>query len=160
MVIKNIYSSYSVRAELEGWTVRQSYVNLQLWRAAALFVGLNVVGTFAFWARVVTVSGNRRYLRRVPRIVLRLFWRCPLRAFLLQLIAVAAVLLVQAAALWSWRQSSGSGWYLLLWAALLLLASFVWQLRIRSALGVWNGDRIRDLRLIEDRSWRWGFPRY
>ncbi len=160
LVVKHFHNTLSVRAELEGWSVRQSYVSLQLWRLGALFVGLNIVGTFAFWARVITVADGRRYLRRVPRMVLRLFWRRPLAALLLQVAAISGVLFVQAVALWVWRQSSGSAWYLLLWAALLLLAAYVWQLRIQSALAIWNGDLVRDLRLAEDKSWRWRLPRY
>jgi hypothetical protein len=159
LVIKYFHNILSVRAELEGWSVRQSYLSLQLWRLGALFVGLNIVGTFAFWARVITVADGRRYLRRVPRMVVRLFWRRPLAALLLQIVAISIVLVVQAVALVVWRQSSGSAWYLLLWAALLLVASYVWQLRIQSALAVWNGDRVRDLRLAEDRPWRWRLPR-
>lgn len=160
LVIKHFHNTLSVRAELEGWSVRQSYVSLQLWRLGALFIGLNIVGTFAFWVRVITVADGRRYLRRVPRMVLRLFWRRPLAALLLQIVAISVVLVLQATALWFWRQSSGSAWYLLLWAALLLLAAYVWQLRIQSALAVWNGDRVSDLRRTEDRSWRWRLPRY
>jgi len=159
LVIKHFHSTLSVRAELDGWSVRQSYVSLQLWRVGALFIGLNIVGTFAFWARVITVADGRRYLRRVPRMVFRLFWRRPLAALLFQVVAISVVLIVQAAALVVWRQSSGSAWYLLLWAALLLLAAYVWQLRIQSALAVWNGERARDLRLTEDKSWRWRLPR-
>jgi hypothetical protein len=159
LVIKYFHNILSVRAELEGWSVRQSYVSLQLWRLGALFIGLNIVGTFAFWARVITVADGRRYLRRVPRMVLRLFWRRPLAALLLQVVAIAIVLIVQAVALWFWRQSSGSAWYLLPWAALLLLAAYVWQLRIQSALAIWNGDRVRDLRLAQDKPWHWRLPR-
>lgn len=159
LVVKHFHNTLSVRAELEGWSVRQSYVSLQLWRVGALFIGLNIVGTFAFWARVITVADGRRYLRRVPRMLFRLFWRRPLAALLLQVVAISVVLIVQAAALWFWRQSSGSAWYLLLWAALLLLASYVWQIRIQSALSVWNSDRARDLRLVEDSSGRWRLPR-
>ncbi|MDJ0698624.1 MAG: hypothetical protein QNJ07_02105 [Woeseiaceae bacterium] len=159
LAVKNVHESFAVRAELEGWSVRHSYITLQMWRVLALFAGLSIVGVFAFWVRVITVAGDRRYLKRIPRVVLRLFLRRPVRALLLQFVAITAVLALQATALWNWRQSEGSVIYLLLWAVLLLLAAYVWQLRIQSALTVWNDERSRDLRQVEDRPWRFRYLR-
>ncbi len=160
VIVKNVHEAFSIRAELEGWSVRHSYISLQVWRILALFVALNLVGVFAFWVRVFTVADDRRYLKRIPRIVLRLFLRRPLSAVLLQFFAITAVLVLQAIALWNWRQSDGSALYLLLWAALLLLAAYVWQLRIQAALAILNDERSRDLRQVEDRPLRFRYRRY
>ena len=160
IAVKNAHEAFAIRAELEGWSVRRSYISLQLWRLLALFAGLSLVGVFAFWVRVVAVADDRRYLKRIPRIVLRLFLRRPIRALLVQFLAITAVLVLQAVALWNWRQSEGSVVYLLLWAVLLFLAAYVWQLRIQAALAVLNDERLRNLRQVEDRPLRFRRRRY
>ena len=111
------------------------------------FTALTLIGTFAFWARVITVADSRRKLRRLPLLLLRLFARRPVSALIFQFAAIAVVLFVQAVALWSWRQSGGGLAWLLFWAALLLVASWIWQLRIRAALIVWQRE---DLRVVRD----------
>ena len=157
--IRYFHNAVSTRAELQGWTVQQSFFSLTLWRAIVLFAGLTLVGTFAFWARVIAVADDRRYLRRLPRMVLRLFLRRPVAALLVQFTAISIILLVQGVALWSWRQSTSSGVWLLLWVFLLLLAAWIWQLRIRLALGVWRADDMRALREVEDKPWRYWWRR-
>jgi len=159
LAIRYFHNALSTHAELQGWTVQQSYFSLTLWRAIALLAGLTLVGTFAFWARVIAVADNRRYLRRLPRMVLRLFLQRPVSALLLQFTTISIILLVQGAALWFWRQSTSGGAWLLLWMLLLLLASWIWQLRIRLALAVWRADDMLPLREVDDRPWRYWWRR-
>ena len=147
LALKFVFSSLATRAELEDWTVQKSLFDLNLWRAALTFTALTLVGTFAFWARVITVADSRRKLRRLPLLLLRLFVRRPVSALIVQFAAIAVVLFVQAVALWSWRQSGGGLAWLLLWATLLLVASWIWQLRIRAALAIWQRE---DLRMVRD----------
>ena len=159
LTIRYFHNAISAHAELQGWTVQQSFFGLTKWRAIALFAGLTLVGTFAFWARLIFVADDRRYLRRLPRMVLRLFVRRPVSALLLQFAAISIILIVQGAALVFWRQSSSDVAWLLLWMVLLLLASWIWQLRIRLALAVWRDDDMRSLRQVEDRPWRYWWRR-
>ena len=160
LAIRYFHNALSTHAELQVWTVQQSFFSLTLWRAAALFAGLTLVGTFAFWARVIAVADDRRYLRRLPRMVLRLFLQRPVSALLLQFAAISTILVVQGAALLFWRQSSSDGaFWLLLWTLLLLLASWIWQLRIRLAIAVWRADDMQPLRQVEDRPWRYWWRR-
>jgi hypothetical protein len=139
-VIKFTFGHLSTRSELEDWTIQRSLFDLTLWRGVATFIGFTLIGTFAFWARVITVADGRRKLRRLPLLLLRLFVRRPVSALLIQFGTIAVVLFVQAIALWSWRQSAGGLTWLILWALLLLIASWLWQIRIRAALAVWQRE--------------------
>jgi len=142
LALKFLFGSLTTRAELEDWTVQQSLFDLNFWRAVMTFTALTLVGTFAFWARVITVADSRRKLRRLPLLLLRLFVRRPVSALIFQFAAIAVVLFVQAVALWSWRQSGGGVAWLLLWAMLLLIVSWIWQLRIRAALATWQHENL------------------
>ncbi len=144
LALKSLFDSLATRAELEDWSVQRSLFDLNLWRAALTFTALTLVGTCAFWARVITVADSRRKLRRLPFLVLRLFVRRPASALIFQFVAIATVLFVQAVALWSWRQSGGGLAWLVLWAVLLLAASWIWQLRIRAALAIWQQEDLRE----------------
>ena len=144
LALKFLFGSLATRAELEDWTVQQSLFDLNLWRAVMTFTALTLVGTFAFWARVITVADSRRRLRRLPVLLLRLFARRPVSALIFQFATIAIVLFVQAVALWSWRQSAGGLAWLVLWAMLLLAASWIWQLRIRAALAIWQHENLRE----------------
>jgi hypothetical protein len=147
LALKFVFGSLAARAELEDWTVQKSFFDLNLWRAVLTFTALTLVGTFAFWARVITVADSRRKLRRLPVLLFRLFARRPVSALIFQFAAITVVLFVQALALWSWRQSGGGLAWLVLWAVLLLVASWIWQLRIRAALIIWQRE---DLRVVRD----------
>jgi len=146
IALKFIFGSLATRAELEDWTVQKSLFDLNLWRAVMLFTALTLIGTFAFWARVITVADSRRKLRRLPLLLLRLFVRRPISALMFQFATIAVVLFVQAVALWSWRQSGGGLAWLVLWAMLLFIASWIWQLRIRAALAIWQHEDLREAR--------------
>ena len=147
LALKFLFGSLATRAELEDWSVEKSFFDLNLWRAVLTFTALTLVGTFAFWARVITVADSRRKLRRLPVLLFRLFVRRPVSALIFQFAAITVVLFVQAVALWSWRQSGGGLAWLVLWAMLLLVASWIWQLRIRAALIIWQRE---DLRVVRD----------
>jgi hypothetical protein len=136
MGIKYLFGMLSARSELEDWAFQTSMIDLNVWRARVLFVALTLIGTFAFWVRIITVAEGRRDLRRLPMVVIRLFLRRPVAALLFQFAAIALVISLQAIALVCWRQSSGGLLWPLLWAVTLFFTSWVWQVRIRAALGV------------------------
>ena len=136
MGIKSLFAMLSARSEVEDWAFQTSMIGLNVWRAGVLFVALTLIGTFAFWVRIITVAENRRDLRRLPMIVIRLFLRRPVAVLLFQFAAIALVLSLQAVALVCWRQSSGGLLWPLLWVVTLFFTSWVWQVRIRAALGV------------------------
>ena len=136
MGIKSLFAMLSARSEIEDWAFQTSMIDLNIWRIGILFVALTLIGTFAFWVRIITVAENRRDLRRLPMKVIRLFLRRPVAALLFQFAAIALVLSLQAVALVCWRQSSGGLLWPLLWAVTLFFASWIWQVRIRAALGV------------------------
>jgi hypothetical protein len=136
MGIKSLFAMLSARSEIEDWAFQTSMIDLNVWRVSLLFVALTLIGTFAFWVRIITVAEGRRDLRRLPMAVIRLFLRRPIAALLFQFAAIALILALQAIALLCWRQSSGGLLWPLLWALTLFFTSWVWQVRIRAALGV------------------------
>ena len=136
MGIKYVFSLLSARAELEDWSFQTSIIDLNVWRVVLMFVVMTLIGVFAFWIRVIAAAESRRDLRRLPMAVLRLFLRRPASALLFQFAAITLVLALQAIALFCWRQSSGGWLWPALWAAMLLFAAWVWQLRVRVAVNV------------------------
>ena len=132
--VKAIFNALATRAELQGWSVVKSYIDLNLWRGAILFILLTVIGVFVFWMRVITVVTDERKLRRVPRKVFGVYRRNFGAAFLLQFAAVTVVLGLQAVALFAWRQAGGGTLWFMAWLTLLLVAAWVWQWRVALAL--------------------------
>ena len=136
MGIKSLFSMLAARSELQDWSLESSLIDLNIWRVCLILVVMTLIGTFAFWIRIITVAQERRDLRRLPLAVLGIFRRRPVAAFLFQFVAILLVLALQGIALYCWRQSSGGLLWPMLWAVALLFASWVWQLRIRAALAV------------------------
>jgi hypothetical protein len=112
----------------------ESYIDLNLWKGAILFVVLTLIGVFVFWMRVLTAVSDERALRRLPRRVFRVYRRHFGPALVLQFLVVTVVLVLQAVALFAWRQAGGGIVWFLAWMLLLLLAAWVWQWRISFAL--------------------------
>lgn len=132
--IKAIFESLAASAELQGRPVDESYIDLNLWKGAILFVLLTLIGVFVFWTRVLTTVSDERKLRRLPRKVLRVYRRHIGSALLLQFLAVTVVLVLQALALFAWRQAGGGTLWFIAWLLLLLVAAWVWQWRVSFAL--------------------------
>jgi hypothetical protein len=132
--VKFLYTSLAARAELQGWPLERTYIDLNLWRAAILFVLLTLAGVFFFWMRVMTAMTDERKLRYLPRRIFRLYRKHIAAALLMQCAAVAGVLILQVTALYAWRQAGGGLVWFLAWLLLLLFAAWVWQWRVLSAV--------------------------
>lgn len=124
----------SSRAETEAWPIYESLITMNQWRVAVLFIVSTLIGIIAFWTRMYSVTQDRRDVRRLPWQAIKLLRRRPVSALLWQFILVCAVLCTHAIALVCWRQSPNDGMWFGIWALLLLLTAFIWQLRIRLAL--------------------------
>jgi hypothetical protein len=134
--VKHLFEILSARAEVQGWPVETSYIDLNLWRGGVLFVLLTLIGVFAFWWRVLAVATGEPKLRRLLRPTFRLYRRHPGSVLLLQFAAVVVVLGLQAMALYAWRQAGGGVLWFAAWLLLLLFAAWVWQWRVSSALRI------------------------
>lgn len=139
--VKAVFTSLATRAELQGWSVVKSYIDLNLWRGAILFVMLTVIGVFVFWMRVIAVVTDETKLRRIPRKVFGLLRQRIGAAFVLQFAAVTVVLALQATALFAWRQAGGGVLWFVAWLTILLFAAWVWQWRVSFALRLTSGMR-------------------
>jgi hypothetical protein len=136
LVISKVFAGMSARAEVEGWAVYDAFITLNMWKAGVIFVVLTVVGVIAFWMRVIAVVENRPDTRRLPWQVLTFLARNPLSAFGMQFLLICVVLVVQAMALWCWRQSGSDSLWYGLWVLLQFLTAYVWHFRIRLALNI------------------------
>ena len=133
-VIGKVFGALSAKVEVEGWSIYGAYITLNMWKAGTIFVALTIIGVVAFWMRIIAVVEDRKDTRRLPWQTLKLLIRKPLSAFVAQFLLICAVLVIQAMALWCWRQSGSDGLWLGLWALLQLVTAYVWQFRIRYAL--------------------------
>ena len=136
LIISKIFGALSARAETQPWSFYASYITLNLWRVATMFIVLTLVGIIVFWMRMIAYDEDRHDTRRLPWQALKLVARRPLGALFGQFLIVCAVLGVQAMALLCWRQSPNGGLWLGAWAMLQLLTAYVWQFRIRMALAI------------------------
>jgi hypothetical protein len=132
--VKFLFTWLAARAELQSWPVEKSLIDLNLWRAAILFVLLTLAGVFFFWMRIMTAMTDARKLRYLPVRIFRLYRRHVASALLLQCAAVAGLLLLQMAALYAWRQTGGGLAWFIAWLLLLLFAAWVWQWRVLHAM--------------------------
>ena len=133
-LIGKLFDGLSVRAETEGWTFYASYVTLNLWQAATIFVALTIVGVIAFWMRMLAVVEERKDTRRLSWQAIKLLRHKPISAFATQFVLICIVLAIQAMALWCWRQSASGTLWFGLWALLQFATAFTWQFRVRLAL--------------------------
>ena len=133
-LLGKIFAGLRAQAEAQNWSVYDAFVTLNLWYVSIAFIVMTLIGLVAFWIRMIVVTEDRRDLRRLPWMAVKILVRRPVSAFLLQFLLVCAVLGTQVMALWCWRQSPNGGMWLGVWVLLQLLTAYVWQLRIRSAL--------------------------
>ncbi len=133
-LLGKVFGALRAQAEAQNWSVYDAFVTLNLWYVSIAFIVMTLIGLVAFWIRMIVVTEDRRDLRRLPWMAVKILVRRPVSAFLLQFLLVCAVLGTQVMALWCWRQSPNGGMWLGVWVLLQLLTAYVWQLRIRSAL--------------------------
>lgn len=138
----------------ELWTM-QARLLVHAGRGAAILCWLTLVGVFAWWCRVIVVADERRRVRRVWTVVLRLWRRRPLGALALHFLLALGGLLAGAGALFAWRQSGAgvTGWALA-WLAVLAGLSFLWHWRLRAGRLMWSSPDLIDLRAVPDVPWR------
>ena len=136
-----IVAGLRAQAESQNWSFYDAFVNLNLWYASTVFIMMTLIGLIAFWMRIIVVTEDRRDIRRLPWLAVKILVRRPLFALLLQFLLVCAVLGTQVMALWCWRQSPNGGIWIGFWALLQLATAYVWQLRIRTATYILQESR-------------------
>jgi hypothetical protein len=142
------------RGELNGWSASTLLWALTVTRAAALVVLGGIVGTCALWCRVLVVIGNRRRVRRLHEIVPRLIARAPLQGLVLQVVLSSVSVIVGAAVLFAWRQSTGgTALWVVVWLLVLLGQAYVWHWRLRILCALTEQMRDRWTR-VPDEPWR------
>ena len=150
-----VFERLGEHGQVAGWTAKALAFNLGITRGLLLLLWLTIVGVFALWSRVIVVADGRRYVRRLPSLVLRLWWRHPVRSLVVHVVLALATLFVSSAVLAGWRQSSASpaGW-IVLWLGVLMAQALVWHWRIRASCLIWSLSDLDDLRARPDAPWR------
>lgn len=78
------------RAEVTGWSASKIIYGLGISRVLLLLAGAGVIGLLAAWGRVFAVSGNRRHVRRLPTMGIRVCNRFLFQGFIVPLVVGAA----------------------------------------------------------------------
>jgi hypothetical protein len=155
-LIELVFERLGRHGTVAGWTEQTLMILLPFSQAALSLLWISLVGVLALWCRVMIVAGERRYVRRLPSMVLRLWWRRPVRGLGAHILLATLSLAVGAAVLFAWRQSAGStGGWLALWLTVLLMQAFVWHWRLRASRLIWSDGELADLRTRPDSPWRW-----
>lgn len=156
-VLSFVFDRLWQHAKLAGWTGETVIVTLPRTYALLWLLWMSLVGACALWGRVIVAADRRRRVRRLLGIVPRLGWRKPFGGVLLHMLTGNASLLLGAVVLAAWRQSgtTAPGWWIGLWAVVLLLQSCVWHWRLRVCRLMWDDPRLADLRAVPDEPWRW-----
>jgi len=150
-----IHERLALCGEPAGWSGRTIFLLLPAARGATSLLWLSLVGAWAFWCRVLLIADSRRTVRSVGVLVLRVWWRHPLRAPLFYVGVVLAMLLASALTLLWWRQAPpvDLGGALLLglsWLLLLLLKAVAWHWLLRAGRLLYAGPSLDDLRRRPD----------
>ena len=149
-----VYARLVERGVVEGWSGKTLVFTMPV--AATLFLlgWAGLMGTCALWGRVITVRGNRRYVRRTLLMVPRVIWRNPVQGLMVHWLMGIGFVLSGAAMLVAWRQAPGvaTGWFIA-WLLLLLVQSAVWHWRMRTLSLIWSQPGLDDLRSVPDAPW-------
>jgi hypothetical protein len=150
-----IFERLGEHGQLAGWSAETLVFNLGITRGLILLLWLTIVGVFALWSRVIVVADGRRYVRRLPSLVVRLWLRRPVGSLVVHLVLVFATLFASSGVLAGWRQSSArsTGW-IVLWLGVLMAQALIWHWRIRASRLIWSASDLEDLRARPDAPWR------
>ena len=137
-----------------GWTGQSLARTVPLVHGVLLLTWATLVGVMIWWCKVITVADERRLVRRLPLMVLRLWWRRPLQGVVFHVVLSVVTLFASAAVLFGWRQSAAgpAGW-IVLWLVVLGVMAFVWHWRLRACCLVWVGADLQDLQDQPDEPW-------
>jgi hypothetical protein len=129
-----VFDRLARHAKVAGWTGETAHFVLPLARAAAWVAWASLVGSFAFWGRVILAADGRQRVRRLLGIVPRLFWRRPVRALLAHA-TVGVVLFGGASVLVAWGQSARiDAWCRAPVGRRSAGQSWIWHWRMRASL--------------------------
>lgn len=137
-----------------GWTgTRKAAATLGLTLTTLLW--LASVGAWVFWCRVITAVDARWRVRRTGLLVLRVFWRHPLRSWGQFMALTLLSLFVSGGVLFGWfRAEPGTvggalGWFVL-WLITLGLQALVWLWLVRSGRLLYAQPGLTDIRAWRD----------
>lgn len=154
LIVDAVFEKLADRAEVAGWSGTTIIYGLGIGQMALLLTGAGLVGLCAWWSRVIVVGGGRRYVRRLPTMLVRVCWRWSFQGLILPGTVGMASVLAGAAVLFAWRQSPGTGtvWFVL-WLGLLLVQAYLWHWRLRTLCLIWFSTGLDDVRATPDRPW-------
>lgn len=153
-IVGFVFEKLADHAALGGWTATAIIYRLGIGRVALLLAWAGLAGLFAGWGRVIVIGGQRRYVRRLLAMTVRVWRRRFFQGLVLPWAVGVASVIVGAAVLLAWRQSPGTGtvWFVL-WLALLLAQAYLWHWRLRTLCLIWASPGLDDVRATPDGPW-------
>lgn len=158
-LLRLVFKRLDVMAYQSGWAGRTVLLRLPVLSTLLALLWMASVGAWTFWCRLLTVADRRVRVRRTGLLVLRVFWRHPLRSWGVFTAATLLATLVSGAVLVAWRQAeprTGGGvlGWALLWLVTLLVQASVWLWLLRAGRLLYASDGLADLRGKPDEPFR------
>jgi hypothetical protein len=156
--IATAFERLALRGDTAGWTGQTLVVVLPLCQAIATLLWMALVGAWAFWCRVLLVADERRRVRSVGLLVLRVFRRAPLRGPSFFAAVTIASFLGSATVLLVWRQLPPRSLpaaiaVMGLWLLTLVAQAWLWHWLLRAARLLYSEPQFNDLRPAPDAPW-------
>jgi hypothetical protein len=150
-----LHERLALYGEVEGWSGRTLWMLLPALRGGLSLGWLSLVGAWAFWCRVLMIADGRHTARTAGALVLRVWWRHPVRAPLFYVALVLLTLAGSAAMLAAWRQAPPEDLFGAVlrggsWLLLLLLKAVAWHWLLRAGRLLYAGPSLDDVRQRPD----------
>ena len=157
-VIAKISSMISRSIEAGGGAANTSELLVPVIGALAATVTVAAIGALAHSARALVVLDERKNVSKSLWLALRLLLRRPLSSLGVFVSATLFAQLTTGAALVLWRQSAPQSAsalvvFLLVQAAAMLFAAWIWQVQHRLFASHWSDEAHADLRRCPDAPW-------
>ena len=159
VAIRSVFKALDRAGAHGGWTGATRMLTLPFLSMSLVMLWLATVGAWFFWCRILTVSDGRRRARRTGPLVLRVFWRHPLRSWGFFVVVTLGSTLASGAVVGAWLQAepkggAEGGGKLLLWIVAWLLTlsvqAFVWYWLLRAGCLLYASGSLADLRTRTD----------
>lgn len=154
-LLRRLFKRLDIAGYHAGWTGLTTALRLPLLLVFLSLLWIAVAGAWVFWCRLIIAADGRRRVLRTGLLVLRVFWRHPLRSWGFFAALTSLTTVASGAALFAWRRaepktvSGAIGWFLF-WLFVMLVQAFVWLWLVRAGRLLYASEGLADLRSRPD----------